>query len=189
VKRILATKLSLHDIGDVEAYCAAVLDRSLRRQRGFLKPDDREDALSHLIATAWELSRRWEPARCPSFADYLSEILPRRLVDWQRRRYGDSRYRRDVVREIVDADNRELLDLADELDVGDDIADRLSPLPVHPSALTPRAQWILREIVAPLVERGDSYEEIATRYGYSRKWTERLLAELRAELSDLQEAA
>lgn len=185
-RTLLASPLALYDVDDVEGYCYRVLERRLRRFQARLTADDREDALAFLISTAWELSKRYDPT-IGTFSGYLSSLLDLRLADWFRRRFGDSRYGLEA-REIPGSEDcTALAEEAEPLDV-EALAVRL-PAWADVSRLTPRSQWILREIVAPITERGASCEEIGVGYGKSRKWTERLLDELRRELAELRDAA
>lgn len=58
-----------------------------------LQVDEYEDALSYLMTTAWRLSQRYDRRLSTlSFSTYCSKILERRVVDWYRGRFGDSRY-------------------------------------------------------------------------------------------------
>jgi hypothetical protein len=83
---VLNGVLALHDINDVEAYCAHILNKA----RLTLTPQDHEDALAYLITAAWHLSTTYKPGT-RSFSGYAGKHLPRRLIDWQRQR-KDTRY-------------------------------------------------------------------------------------------------
>jgi hypothetical protein len=83
---VLNGRLALHDIHDVEAYCAHILQRA----RLTLTPQDHEDALAYLTEEAWILSRTYRPGT-RSFSGYAGQRLPQRLTDWQRKR-KDTRY-------------------------------------------------------------------------------------------------
>jgi len=89
-------------IQDVEAFCARIIERSGLE----LRYHDREDLLAYLIETAWDLSLGFEPEYSTVvFSTYCGTILRRRVVDWQRRRFGRSRWvfkDRVVVRPRVD---------------------------------------------------------------------------------------
>jgi DNA-directed RNA polymerase specialized sigma24 family protein len=81
---MLNGKLELHDVRDVEAFCVRIL------QRTTLTPQDHEDALAYLIESCWLLSTQYQPGTA-SFSTYAGKQLPRRLIDWQRKR-KDTRY-------------------------------------------------------------------------------------------------
>lgn len=82
---VLNERFALHDIRDVEAYCAQILHRHDHQ----LNPTDREDLLAYLIETAWELSLKYDPAGRPArFGVYAHPILQRRVTDWKRQRHG-----------------------------------------------------------------------------------------------------
>ena len=49
---------------------------------------DAEDALAFLIEQAWEASTRYEPGAGASFSTLCTVVLQRKVVDWQRKRYG-----------------------------------------------------------------------------------------------------
>jgi hypothetical protein len=80
---------SILDIRDVAAFCARIADRS----RVHLSYHDREDLLAYLVETTWELSLRYDAGdRPPKFAVYAGGILPLRVVDWTRGRFGRTRW-------------------------------------------------------------------------------------------------
>jgi hypothetical protein len=83
---VLNGRLELHDIRDTEAFCNNILQKA----RLTLTPQDHEDALAYLIATAWHLSTTYKPGT-RSFSGYAGQRLPQRLTDWQRTR-KDTRY-------------------------------------------------------------------------------------------------
>jgi hypothetical protein len=94
--------LTLHDIRDTEAYCAAVIKRSRLK----LTPTQHEDLLAYLVEEAWLLSTTYDPGNPqypPRFSVIAGQRLPLRIIDWQRQRHGrthwqfkDSTYQRDI---------------------------------------------------------------------------------------------
>ncbi len=88
---MLAGKLELHGVADVEGLCARALDTYLRGTRTHLRPHDREDALAYLIGEAWRIGERWEP-RGVAFSTYLYRLLSARCVDWTRSHLGRTRW-------------------------------------------------------------------------------------------------
>ena len=79
--------LALHDIADTEALAASIVHGSGLE----LSFHDREDLLAFLVATAWQLSLVYEPGGI-SFSSWAGTTLRRRLVDWQRQRFGRTRW-------------------------------------------------------------------------------------------------
>jgi hypothetical protein len=110
--------LTLHDVDDAEAFVGAIVSRC-----GFaLSHHEREDLSAYLVASAWELSLRYDrgdPQYSPRFALYAKGILGRRAVDWNRKRLGrtvwkfkDRTYERPR-RELVDIDAPHIRELVD----------------------------------------------------------------------------
>lgn len=91
---MLQGHLALHDVTDVEKLAARALTDALRTMRATLNPTDHEDALAYLIATAWELSLRYDPNRGWSFSKLAYRTLRLRVPDWYRQRFTDTRDRR-----------------------------------------------------------------------------------------------
>lgn len=88
---VLNGKLALYDVRDVEALAASIVQRA-QPDLGF---HDREDLVAELVETAWELSlgyQRGDTRFPPRFSVYVTPILKRRVVDWQRRRFGRTRW-------------------------------------------------------------------------------------------------
>ena len=97
---MLSQRWSLHDVEDVEALCGKVLDNRLRRWGAVLSEQDNEDAMSFLIARAWELSLKFDPWHEATYERSFSTFLYRRLrnfevINWYRFRFKDRRYHRD----------------------------------------------------------------------------------------------
>ena len=86
---LLNAKLQLHEVEDVEGVCVSVIRRSGLE----LSHHDFEDCLTYLIETSWELSLRYEKGDHPSrFNFYLGRRLRIQLSEWQRRRYGRTKW-------------------------------------------------------------------------------------------------
>lgn len=88
---MLQGTLTIHDLKDVEAFCSAALDQTLKRWRSTLEPSDRDDALAYLISETWRISTRYNPKLSPSFAAYARNYQPRFLIEFYRRRWLDTR--------------------------------------------------------------------------------------------------
>lgn len=88
---MLAGKLTLHDVQDVEAHCGKALHDALRDFRAHLGPDDREDAHAFFIGQAWELSCKYDPERGWSFSKWVFAHRRYWLVEWYRQRFPGSR--------------------------------------------------------------------------------------------------
>ena len=84
---MLTGKLSLHEIDDVERFVVAIVNR---HQPG-LNYDDHDDLIVHLVETCWELSLRYQPGGI-TFSTWSRATLQKRLVDWQRQRFGRTRW-------------------------------------------------------------------------------------------------
>jgi DNA-directed RNA polymerase specialized sigma24 family protein len=134
---LLGRTWRLHDVEDVEALACKALDDTLRKGGAYLRPDQRDDCLAFLLATAWELSERWEPGRGGvSFATYCYRTLRLRVVDWHRQEYGRTRWkfahgthvrdRPDVLSLDADHPGRDRLDASLSSREGD-LADDRSP--------------------------------------------------------------
>lgn len=89
----------LHDVENVEAFCSRILSAQVKRNGGYLRPDAREEALGHLLVTAFELGDRFE-LKTITFKQYASQILGWRVNDWYRKTLGDNRARRTRPREF-----------------------------------------------------------------------------------------
>lgn len=87
---LLASRLDLGNLTDVEAVCSAIVRRQLSSGAGYLEPADREDAIAYLIGETWALWLRFDAERGATFRTYASPILQRRIVDWYRAKLGRS---------------------------------------------------------------------------------------------------
>jgi hypothetical protein len=132
-EEVLSQRWSLHDVEDVEALCGKALDDRLRRWGATLKEDDKEDAMSYLLARAWWLYLRFDPwheaTRKRSFSTFLYRRLRFAVVDWYRQHFEDRRHpNRPVVLSLdhdADSSLSELVDLV--AGQQGDIADDRSP--------------------------------------------------------------
>jgi len=112
---LLNGKLSLRGIADVEAFTGRIVERS----KLYLDHSDREALHAFLVAECWLLSTRYSPGRI-SFSTWAGATLRLRLVDWQRQRFGRTRWTFKDGREHV----RERAQLV-SLDADDSLRDRL----------------------------------------------------------------
>jgi len=85
---LLTQPWALHDIDDVERFCDRLLADYLRRRGAHLREHDREDAVSYLVATCWELSQTYDRSRNTSFSKHAYTILVKRVTDFYRQRFG-----------------------------------------------------------------------------------------------------
>ena len=117
---LLNAKYSLLGIADVEGFTGRIVKHSGLR----LSVQDREELHVWLIEECWLLSRRYEPQ--PSgitFSSWAGHKLRLRVVDWQRSRFGRTRwqfagrvYERERPRLVsLDADDSERVRLVDTL--------------------------------------------------------------------------
>lgn len=75
--------LVLHDIRDCEAFVASITNRSRRT----LDHHQRERLHQFLLIALWKLSltyRRGDPRFPSNFSGYAGDILPQRIIDWER---------------------------------------------------------------------------------------------------------
>lgn len=87
---MLNGRLTLHNVNDVESLCQSIINRD--PASGELQPHEREDLLSYLVETCWELSLDYNPAKNPNghehpsggFAGWAAHLLRRRLGEWRR---------------------------------------------------------------------------------------------------------
>ena len=80
--------LELHDVRDAERLAAWVIQRS-----GLgLDREDREDLQQTLLLAVWQLSLQFDVAAGKPFGPFATTVLRRRLVDWQRQRFGRTRW-------------------------------------------------------------------------------------------------
>lgn len=137
--------LTLHDIRDVEAFCATIIQRS----RIDLTSIEHDDLLAYLITEAWRISGldqnlqpihprpagaydRGDPQHPPRFSVIATERLRHRITDWLRQTRADHRY--------PSARRYALVALDDQL------ADTLTASPLDdPQHRSPDLQRLLRE--------------------------------------------
>ncbi len=97
-RRVLHGTLTLHDIEDVEAYCAHIVLIQLREWRAHLGPEDYDDLITFIIETVWELSTRYDHRPGSTFSTYAGRIARLRIADWYRRHpeFGRSQARKNT---------------------------------------------------------------------------------------------
>lgn len=84
---VLNGKLSLHDIEDVEAFCAYLINR---QRRGGYTGHEYEELLTWFIESCWIHSVRFDPDRGSSFKHFIASKL--RVASWERVRFGRTRW-------------------------------------------------------------------------------------------------
>jgi hypothetical protein len=148
---LLSSTFTLHDVRDVESFTGRIVERSGLR----LSVEDREELHVYLIETCWEISIRFEPGRI-SFSSFAGSTLPRRVIDWERQRFGRTKWQfRDRVYErprvelvSLDADDSEHVRLGPSfaggsLDDGEHrLADQLRDLDQRSSRPGRRPDWL-----------------------------------------------
>jgi RNA polymerase sigma factor (sigma-70 family) len=177
---LLPAKLALHDVRDVEALCAGIL----RRNGATWSEADREDALSYLIAEAWELSERYDTKHGISFSNYLTRRLPGRLVDWYRKRFGDSRYQNRA--ELVPLDTSGAEEISDGTAFAEAVVESQAFADMR-ALLSPRGREILDTVAKPIAD-GAPLDALALDLGISRRQISRRLDDLRDEMDALMRA-
>lgn len=79
--------LALWDVDDTAAFVTAIVNRSGLS----LSWSDREDLEQYLVVEAWRLSDRYRPGGI-SFSCWAGTTLRLRCVDWQRQRFGRTKW-------------------------------------------------------------------------------------------------
>jgi RNA polymerase sigma factor (sigma-70 family) len=177
---LLSEPLPLADVENAELLCRKVLEDWLRSKGAWLNEHEYDDALSYLLAEAWKLSRRFDPAKgTRSFSTFAFRILWKRVPSWYRQRFGDTRYRTAAELVAFDEDHDDVAALTYEQPAGDvEVFTR-----INVERLSPDGRMVLERIVMPMVEDGLSLEQVADRFGYSRRWVSRAIDRLRQELA------
>lgn len=190
---MLAARMALYDIDDVEAFCRAALDEHLatgkRRRDGSstmpaqLSAADYEDALAYLVSTVWEASEQFNPIDdgrgTNRFSGYAITIIHWRIVDWKRTRWRSTRYHagiveeltgdeRDLIATFVDFTTAEVLDLVNSIELAGDEDEQ------HRDTL--------HKIVVPMVLEEQTIEDFAIRSGIGVKAIRQRLGRLRRRL-------
>jgi hypothetical protein len=81
--------LRLHDVDDGVRFAGAIAARS----RLNLSYHDAEDLRQYLVTELWLLSTRYDPAvSSVSFSAWAGTTLKLRVVDWQRQRFGRTKW-------------------------------------------------------------------------------------------------
>jgi hypothetical protein len=84
-----ALPLRLHDVDDGVRFAGAIANRS----RLELSYHDAEDLRQYLVTELWLLSTRYDPAVSSiSFSTWAGTTLRLRVVDWQRQRFGRTKW-------------------------------------------------------------------------------------------------
>jgi hypothetical protein len=166
-------RVPLHDVDDVEAYCATFVARHIRASGVAWNEADREDAIQELVFVALRVSGVrdgvyaykpgnaptgiFDPTRYRSFAAFLHAQLPNRLIDYLRREKGDAR--NVTRREFVALDEEAIERQPDPTDYVEQIVDALSAAE-DLACLSERSRQILTDVVTPLGE-GASQDAVA----------------------------
>ena len=84
---MLNGKLKLGDIDDVEIFCHNRINNYTKSRNMRLRTEDYEDLMSFAMAQVWELfDTKWN--KRGSFSGYVSYILPKRITDYYRAKWG-----------------------------------------------------------------------------------------------------
>jgi RNA polymerase sigma factor (sigma-70 family) len=202
---------ALRDVRDVPALARRALESRMSEWGATLNPDDKEDALAFLIATAWELERSFREDVGIAYSTYCFRMLRLRLVDWYRDRFRDARYGgRDCPRcdagELDGAECHECHGTGKvgpaipEL-VGEEALEQITAewntitdvvtdvfVEINVASLSPDSRRALDRIAKPMVEEGLTMDEIAERLGFDRRWVSKALKRLRDELEQARGA-
>ena len=95
MQQMLNGKLKIGDIEDVEKHCSIAIASYCKNRNIVLSPEDREDLMSFCMGLVWELyeaednnttGKKWNGKG--TFSGYVSYILPKRITDHYRKRWG-----------------------------------------------------------------------------------------------------
>jgi Sigma-70 region 2 len=141
---LLRGVLALGEIESAEAFCRQVLDDRLHQSGAFLNATEYEDALSFLIAEAWQLHGRYDPEKGSRFSTFAYRVLSRRVASWYRQRFTDTHYRaRPTLVSLEDND----------AELGELLLEESSVFwRINVRALTPDGRMTLAKIARPMVE-------------------------------------
>lgn len=89
---MLNGKLVLFDVQDAEAFAAAAIHRTARKESMGWPEWKREELLADSVSHLWELSTRYDPA-IGTFRGYANQRLVWFVVDWIRKREGRTRFK------------------------------------------------------------------------------------------------
>jgi sigma-70-like protein len=81
--------LRLHDVDDGVRFAGAIAARSRLK----LSYHDAEDLRQYLVTELWLLSTRYDPASSVSFSTFAGTTLRLRVTDWQRQRFGRTKWK------------------------------------------------------------------------------------------------
>jgi hypothetical protein len=206
-----SASLQLHDVRDVEKLACSVIARRGARIKAKMTAEHDERLVTFLVEEAWRYaSEKFDPscpdcrdggrascARCKgsglgaSFSKLAFEHMARRMIDWARSEFGDSRYpNRPVVESIDIADGYhdaegevvKFRDTPEPLRTHDDLTVTLAGILDGVDELSPRAQWVMLEIAAPLADHYTTREDLAKLNGVSAAALDDCLDELAGEL-------
>jgi len=169
-----------HDVRRPGALIEKVLDSRMSEWGSHLRPEDREDAVSFLVACSLELERSFNAKLGIAYSTYLFRMLRFRLVDFYRVHFGDSRYGNGADR-IEYVDDETLARLVEPESEGDEPA----PPQFDLAKLTPESQMTYEKFVRPMHHLGLKPAELAEAYGHERREVARKLKRLRDEIHDL----
>jgi DNA-directed RNA polymerase specialized sigma24 family protein len=155
--------------------------RALELEGGHaLPPHDQDDAHAYLLEKLLTLADRYNPAKDahPNFGAYALTILRRRVTDWKRETYGDTRYHNARTHEpLTDHDAAHLDVLPETLDM------------IHIETLTPTSRHVYEAVLKPHILEGATIKEIATWAGRSTRSVRDDLNRLGEELRHQWQAA
>lgn len=173
-----------HRIDDAENFCGAVVSSHIRLAGAYFPAGqgNEDDLMAFLIATLWEFSQRFDPAKANGkpFSHHAVSLLHRRIPSWYRQRFGSTRYRQLPALVAYDDANET---------VGEDDAPPTAITADVAALLTPQARYAHAELLkayetyGPAPDFLDAYcqaERVPKPY---RRWLEHGLVLLRRELA------
>ncbi len=167
---LLAGKFSLHDVADVEAHVRGTLANYCRKKNWHPPAADADDLIADLVNRAWEASREWDEGKgFRTFSAYLYYKTSRRIIDWKRKQYGDSRYGRGLTKRTLNLDENQ--------DTGAVIEQAL--LQLDRSNFSPEEWQLFKRVAVPISNRMGTIESMALYYGISKRDLSQRLAAMK----------
>ncbi len=203
---ILATKLSMGNIDDVEAF----VQHCINKGRVILTPDEREELLATGLAITAELYNSYDASRDPGahekgkgFFGYALYLLPRKLSDaWHRsqphhvlrtQEDGSRAYEYLTPAKTIDDD---VIQLADHRQVDDSVSPAVHKGNYWPPGclasvipLMPPNEQHLTCPVLELMEDGMTVREISGRLGLTATHIRSVQGSIASGLTELKRAA
>jgi hypothetical protein len=196
-KSLYGYRMEVYDVENLEGLARQIVENKSRAKGWALPDDDFKDAVQQMVTEALDIAaNKFDPDKNDSYRGYASWLLGKRLMDWYSNTYKKRRHVKATEREegeldrdvslysTVDGVETSLADaLVDAEDWVTSADSRLSAAASVFTGLTDELAWAVTHIATPIAEEGLSQQEVARRIGKTRRYVERMMDELRAELA------